>query len=271
MSQLKSAFKSRLIDHGTTQQEFPLGCLRIEPDDKEPATTDQQSINPLVPGYLYRERRFRYVENRSGGALNRGLAVTLKSIPFATVTANGGTTTTVTRASGSFISDGWAIGDIIRHLDDAGGAGAAPEGEVSVVTAVAALTVTFAPAFTTAVASSDTVQCIRPWSIKASVAGDPAFLGGLPTQNIANNEFGWIQTGGLFPDATIVAAGTTVPLMAPLYFGTALLTPVAPVLTEGTPNIIVSGTSYLPVAYALSSVTTDTVNRKAVVMLLGWL
>jgi len=271
MAQEKTLFATQLTDHQTTQQEFPLGCKRNMPDDKEPPSGDAGSSAVNVAGYLYRERIFRYVQNISGGALVKDALVQADGLVVAAVSASAGTTTTVTRASGSFVSDLVKVGDIIGVLDDAGAAGAAPEGEIAVVTKVTALVVTFAPALTAAIAASDTVEFHRPWTIKASVAGEtlPGLLVGIPMVDIANGEFGWIQTRGSYPNANVVAAGTAVAKLTPLYSGTALLTPVGPALTEGTPNILIAGKSYAGVAWAVQGLSSDTVRRKALVFLHG--
>jgi len=270
MSQHKTAFCTRLIDVDTTMKEVPLGCLRIEPDNKEPNNTvDPALIFSNMLNYLWRERRFRYVHNRSGGTLSKDALVVVDDLVVAVVTASAGAVGSVTRASGSFITDGIKVGDIIAVDDDAGGAGAAPEGEASVVTGVQALTVTFAPNLTAAVAASDVVAFYGPWSIKAAAAGKNGGIVGIPMADIPNGSYGWIQTYGIYPNATMVAAGTAVVPGDPLYPGTALLTTVGPVLTEGTPNVLVAGSSYAPVAYAVQGLRTDTVRRKAAVFLIG--
>ena len=267
----KYMFPTLLNEVSTVQKEFPMGCLRVEPDDKEPPAGDPSQLFASMAGFLWRERRFRYVQNISGGTLNKDSLVMADDLIVATITASGGSTTTIVRGSGSFVSDGIKAGDLAYILDDAGGAGAAPEGEMGVVLRLDALNVTLATALTAAVAASDTVNFIRQWTIKAAAAGGAgaARLAGIPVANIANGSFGWIQVGGLYPTADVVAAGTAIVTGSPLYAGTALLTPVAPVLTEGTPNIVVAGSNYRAIAEAMHAVTSDTVRRKAMVYLLG--
>lgn len=271
MSQLKTLFATRKNDVNASIREFPLGCLRIEIDDKEPITTDPESIFPNMTGYLWRERRFRYVQNVSGGTLAKDSLVSGGDQGVASVTTNGGSTTTATRETGSFITDGVQVGDVIAVDDDAGGAGAAPEGEISVVTAVEPTKVTFAPALTTAIASGDIVAFSRPWTIKAATAGVglPHQLVGIPVADIPNGQFGWIQVYGLYPNANVVAAGTAIFRNDALYAGNGVLTPVAPALTVGTPDSLRAGVSYVPVAFAVQGVRADTARRKAMVFLWG--
>jgi hypothetical protein len=121
------------------------------------------------------------------------------------------------------------------------------------------------------VANNDTVQFIRPWTIKATAAGQQGTqrLVGIPMANIATGSYGWIQVWGYYPTADIVAAGTAITTGGALYAGTALLTPLAPTLTEGTPNVLTATQNYRSVAEAVHAVTSDTVRRKALVFLLG--
>lgn len=268
----KYMFPTLLNEVSTTQKEFPMGCLRLEPDDKEPLTGDPAQVFSTMAGFLWRERRFRYIQNISGGTLNKDSLVMADDLIVATVTATTNTDATkLVRASGNFITDGIKAGDLAYVLDDAGGAGAAPEGEFGVVLRVEALTITLQTALTAAVTASDTVNFLRPWTIKASATGQAGAgrLVGIPMANIATGSYGWIQVSGYYPTADIVAAGTAIVTGSPLYAGTGLLTPVAPVITEGTPNVIIAGTNYRAVAEACHAVTTDTVRRKALVYLCG--
>jgi hypothetical protein len=273
MSQLKTIFATRLNDVSATQQEVPLGCLRIEPDDKEPITGDPQNIFAAIPGFLYRERQFRYMKNGSGGTLSKDALVQFDFSTLADVTATTNTNPLlVLRASGSFITDGWKAGDMLMVIDDAGAAGAAPEGEIATVSNVAALTLTLAVALTAAVTLNDTVRCIRQGELRASTAtlGNQRRYGvGIPMADIPTLQYGWIQIAGIYPTANCVAAGTAVLEGASLYAGTALLTTVGGVLTEGTPNVFTAGTTYEPVATALQSASSDTVRRKIAVLLKG--
>lgn len=272
MSQLKNIFATRLMDVDSTQKEFPLGCLRIEPDDKEPITGDPQNIFTAIPGFLHRERVFRYVKNGSGGTLSKDTLVQYDFSTLADVTAAANAVvTSIVRSSGSFITDGWKVGDMVMVQDDAGAAGAAPEGEIAIVTNVTALTVTVGVGFTAAVTTSDVVRVIRTWEIRASTValGMQRRYVGIPMQDIPTLNYGWIQVAGIYPTATIVAAGTTVAEGAPLYAGVSLLTTLGGVLTEGTPNVFTAATSYESVAIAIQSASSDTVRRKIAVLLKG--
>ena len=268
----KYLFPTQINDVSTVQKEVPLGCLRIEPDDKEPLSGDSASVFATMAGFLYRERRFRYIQNISGGTLNKDSLVMADDLIVGTVTMTTNTVTNLlVRASGSFVTDGIKPGDLAYILDDAGAAGAAPEGEMGIVLTVTALTITLQTALTAAVTASDTVNFIRPWTIKASAAGQQGTnrLLGIPCANIASGSYGWIQVWGMYPTADIVAAGTAITSGGALYTGTGLLTPVAPTLTEGTPNVLTATQNYNPAAEAIHAVTSDTVRRKAMVFLLG--
>lgn len=231
----KSFFRTQLTDVNTTPYE-ELGVLRRE------------------LGSPYGERLFRYVHNGTGGTLTADEIVAWEGLLGSAVTNTGTGTTYATRASGSFVTDGVASGNFIVVIDDAGAAGAAPEGEYSVVTKVSALRVDFSPAISTALANADTVNFIRPWRIIAGAAGqDRTKVAGIPMADIAAGSYGWIQVRGLYPSANVVAAGTAI---------------AAAVNLQATTAILVATTdAYDPIAIAMQTLSSDTVRRKAIVKL----
>lgn len=225
-----------------------LGVLREEVDGK------------------YGERWFRAVQNATGGALNKDTLVSYDGVLLSAAVdaaANSGTTF-VLRAADSFIADGVKVDDMIIVIDDAGAAGAAPEGEQSFVTGVEALRVDFSPALTAALAANDTVNFIKRWSIIAAAAAHGKRVAGVPMVNIAAGYGGWVQVRGIYPSANVVAAGTAVAEGDRLAAGAALLTPMATTAANANSGVDVNEVA---VATALQSLTSDTVRRKAVVML----
>lgn len=247
---IKTVFGTKLTAVDTTPKE-EVGVKRIEWDPK------------------FGERIFRYVRNKSGGALNAKDVVSWETELGTAVAASAGSTTSVSRAAGSFVTDGVRVNDFMTVIDDAGAAGAAPEGERSFVTDVEALTLTFSPALTAAIVASDTVNFHRPFHIVASAANDGrGTVAGVPMANIADGSYGWIQTQGIYDGVVCVAAGTAIAKGAPLYPGTKLLTTVGPALTEGAPNVLTVDTNYASIATAMLSVASDTVLREVVARLM---
>jgi hypothetical protein len=223
-----------------------LGTLRIEQDDK------------------FGERWFRYCQNKSGGSLVADSSVMYDGSALGAVTANGGGTTYATRASGSFLTDKVSVGDMIYVVDDAGAAGAAPEGEVSYVTGVTALRVDFLPALTAAIAASDTVSIIKKWALIAAAAKAGKRGAGIPMVDLADGYCGWVQSRGIYPSANVVAAGTALLEGDRLMHGAAILTPAATVANNAATT---DDINEVVVATVLQPLTSDTVRRKAVVLL----
>jgi hypothetical protein len=231
----KNMFRTQLTDVTTTPYE-ELGVLRRE------------------IGSPYGERLFRYVYNGSGGTLTKDEIVAWEGLLGSAVSNTGTGTTYATRGSGSFLTDGVQAGNFIVVIDDAGAAGAAPEGEYSVVTKVSALRVDFSPALSVALANGDTVNFIRPWAIIAGAAGqDRNKVAGVVMADIATGSYGWIQTRGLYPSANMVAAGTAITAAQNQQATSAVLTPTTD--------------AYDPIAIAMQTLSSDTVRRKAIVKL----
>lgn len=81
---------------------------------------------------------------------------------YAAGTATGGSTTTLADTGGLYAPDDYWNGHYLYIVEDAGGAGAAPEGEERPVTdyVQSTATLTVAPAFSAAVASGDTYEVL---------------------------------------------------------------------------------------------------------------
>lgn len=244
----KSIFRTALTDVTTDCRE-ELGALRVEHDKK------------------YGERWFRYVQNRTGGTLAADSLVMYDGAftgSTGTACTTNTTKTLVKRASGSWITDGVKVDDIIYCLDDAGGAGAAPEGEVSYVTEVSALTLTISPAFTAAVTASDTVDFIKRWSVIAAAALGGWRTAGIPMASLLTLTYGWIQTKGIYPTADVTAAGTAITEGARLMPGAAILEIQAAVAANAD---VATDVYIIAVAQALQALASDTVARKCAVLL----
>jgi len=244
----KSIFVTALTDVHAYPGKEELGVLRVEVDGK------------------YGERWFRYVQNRTAGALAADSLVMYDGVLIGSAVAatNISSNLKVLRASGSFIDDKVNVDDIIHVVDDAGAAGAAPEGEYSFVTKVQALQVDFSPALTAALTTNDTVNFIKRWSVIAAAAAGAKRTAGIPMASLTAAFCGWIQVRGIYPSADVTAAGTAVAEGDRLRAGTAIL--------EVLPTTAINANSGLDaneiaVAAALQSLASDTVRRKAVVLL----
>lgn len=245
----KSIFRTALTETHLYPGREELGVLRAECDGK------------------YGERWFRYVQNRTAGALVADALVQYDGTFIAsavTAVATGSGVSSVARASGSFVDEKVNVDDIIHVLDDAGAAGAAPEGEVSFVTKVEALKLTFSPALTVAIAVGDTVNVIKRFAAMAAAAKAGKRTAGIPVVDLAAGYCGWVQVRGIYLNANIVAAGTAVAEGDRLAAGTAILTPLATVANNASTTDDIND---VVVATALQAVSSDTVRRKAVVML----
>jgi len=164
--------------------------------------------NAMMGDGVYRRIRvnglakFRWVCNRSGNTLTRG---TLVSFKRATWTATSGSTSTVVAAVGSFVEDE-NLWDNLIVLQDAGGAGAAPEGEAGIIvkaklnTAETHITFTCrTPAasglFSAAPAAGDTGVIRSRYNIIPITATDgiEQFAGVVVREDgIPDNSFGWV-------------------------------------------------------------------------------
>jgi len=242
----KSIFRTALTDTFAFPGKEELGVLRVEVDGK------------------YGERWFRYVQNATGSSIAADSFTMYDGNFISPVTAANSTTTKVVRASGSFITDGFKVDDILIVIDDNGGSGAAPEGESSFITGVRALELDISPALSAAVMASDTVSAIKRASIIASAAGAGKRSAGIPMAAIAAGYCGWVQTRGIYQSADVLAAGTAVAEGDRLAAGTAILTVMATVAANAN---VGTDINEVAVATALQSLSSDTVRRKCVVML----
>lgn len=177
--------------------------------------------NIPVNGYA----RFRLVCNRSGGTLVQGSSC---SFYAASATATEGSTSTFTALVGSFLENE-AVWNSLYILDDAGGAGAAPETEWGIITKAelnaAGTHITFTVQthktnglFTAAVGVGDT--CIirsRCQVIPCDLGEEVEKYAGVVVRadGIPDNYWGWIaeeadEVAALIKAATVITADRAV-------------------------------------------------------------
>jgi len=240
MSGMKSVFGTALNQAYATDIEG-VGQVRIESD-------------PVLG-----DRYYRWVRNGTAGTLAVNSVVGFEQNETAgaiTLTAN--TDLSKLRSAAAFPSANAIVGSYARILDDAGAAGAAPEGEVRrVATWQSTSEITVDAPFTAAPTTGDTVHFIRPWHIVASADGmvKPEVAGVLMA-TLLTMEYGWVQFKGFHPGVLAVAAGTTLAAGAALKAGAGIVV----VAADNADNGEVIGASY-------TQLTTDTVLRRAVVLL----
>lgn len=192
--------------------------------------------------------------NRRGSALTVGLvAAVLANLAVTQDEGSTGVTDTVgTFTDEAAFVEGEEVGNLLYILDDAGAAGAAPEGEWAVVIKNDADTLFLQPDLTTAPAVGDTGVLMRNnGAVTIGAIGNTKYFtaGVTMAASVADNEWGWFLRKGLV-EAAIVAAGTTVSITAGMIVTTGGL------LTNSSTSAL-----SLMVARALSAYTTDTVKR----------
>jgi hypothetical protein len=233
----KQVFGTALSDSTTTDVEG-IGQTRIESD-------------PVLG-----DRHYRWVRNGSGGSLAVNSLAGIE-LGLAAVTAGANTDATkIVRGSSVWVANAYN-GYWVRVLDDAGAAGAAPEGEVAKIANNSTTILTLTAALSAAVTTTDTFQIFRPWHIIAAADAMVASeVAGVLMGTIADGSYGWVQFRGFNLNALVVAAGTTLAAGAGLKAGVGVLIAAA----DNADNGEVVGTS-------IFAVTTDTVLRTAPVYL----
>ena len=166
-------------------------------------------------------RLFRYGQNRST-AMNVGVLASR-------VGDNNGATSAgtlvapfnLTSVGTSSLTADKHNGSVFYVTDDAGAAGAAPEGETSIVVKNTATLITLDPGMplSTILATSDTASMLGTYNIEACASGDLTWVmfgivmakDGLSAANA-----GWCQSWGLCPNAIADTAAVTIaePLVA---------------------------------------------------------
>jgi len=200
-------------------------------------------------------RGFKYVRfDQSGGNTAGELVAQVANVAISNITA--GTTTSITTSG---LTADIHVGGLLVCTDDAGGAGAAPEGEAGVIVANTATVVQIDPdsPFSAAPASNDDFVIVKPWATGDAVAGDVAVnVQGVAMADQAQYDYGWVQFLGLHPKVSCIAAGT------------ALTTAKSLIMANG--GLVTNGNSSaaeLRVGYLEAAVASDQVARYALVNL----
>lgn len=218
------------------------------------------TTTPVFPyGAIYKDlhptlgpREFKYVQFHA--AASRGDSARFLD-PISVTNITSGATTSVTLTGAGWTANLYK-GGLLRCLDDAGGAGAAPEGEIARIKSNTTDTIYLesSDAFSTAPAANDDFQIILPWAVQDAAAGDVARnVAGVAMATQAQYSWGWVQYKGLNPYVNVVAAGTAITTKKSLITGTN-------VLTDGS-----TSAAELRVGFAMHAVTSDTVARYALV------
>ena len=186
-----------------------LSMADINSDAAETATVARPgTLSIVVDAYGY--RIFQYVKNVSDSAYAMGELVT----KTANTAVNNQTGTVTTSATTTGLTANDHIGRLAYVLDDAGAAGAAPEGETTVVADNTATVISFDPKMplSVALASGDDLVLISNWQSTDSADGDLAHnVLGVVVGNagFSDNQYGWVQKEGYCPNADTTGGAIT--------------------------------------------------------------
>lgn len=229
----------------------PAGVSDLNGDDASPKS------QPGVCSYLvdaFGPRIFMYGRNVSGTAYAKG-ALTTRLADVASGALTSGTTTSATKAA-AFTADKHA-GEILYVLDNNDSAGAAPEGEASIIgpgNTAATVVVDANYPFTVALAANDTTTVISPgWHLQLSAAADKAQeVKGIVVGSggMSNLYYGWVQQYGICPITKLKAS-------------TGFTTRAAIIADTGTIAPDANGGWELVVGYSVGTVTSDIVSDLA--------
>ena len=145
--------------------------------------------------------------NKSGGTLAKGALA--KWYISGTITFTAGSTTTGTSAA-AFVADE-QVGNFLYMLDNASGAGAAPEAECAQIIKNTANVITFQPPLTTAIANNDTGILFSKSQVIAGASGDERTQTAgivLAPDGIPNRYWGWVCRKGCVQ--ALITATTTI-------------------------------------------------------------
>lgn len=193
---------------------------------------------------------FRWGVNRSGSTFTVGQLARRNANLAVTVDA-AGTVTTLSDVA-AFVADE-EVGNLLYILDDAGAAGAAPEGEWARIIKNTADILTFQPAMTLATATSDTAVVVRQnhlGLLGGAIERQETFGVTVRPSGVQDNYWGWFCCKG-FVEAAIVAASTAITA------GEGLIGLAGGLLTTG---VATSGQDIM-LARSVSAHTADTVKR----------
>lgn len=198
---------------------------------------------------------FKWGANRSGSTFTVGQLA--RKVANSTFTQDEGTTGVTDSVStftdeAAFVANE-EVGNILYILDDAGAAGAAPEGEWAAIIKNDADTLTLQPALTVAPAVGDTAVIKRIASLTllgGAIEREETFGVTVRASGVQDNFWGWFCCKGLV-EAAIVAAGTAITV------GEGLIGIAGGLLTTG---LATSGQDIM-LARSVSAHTSDTVKR----------
>lgn len=195
---------------------------------------------------IFGPRKFKYVRFDVATTLG-DLCSSRTPIDVANITS-GSTTGLVTTGLTADIY----VGGILRCYDDAGAAGAAPEGESGVIidNTTTTITIDTNDAFSAAAAVNDDFKILLPWAVVAAAASDlSSVVAGVAMATQAQYSFGWVQFFGLHPAVKAIAAGTTITA------GKCVIATTSAVTVGSTSTVEAR------IGYADVTLTTDTVLR----------
>ena len=160
--------------------------------------------------YIHGRGLFAWVCNRNGGdPLDRGALTKWYS---KSITATSGSTSTIVCAAATFVENEERY-NTVYILDDAGAAGAAPEGESAVVwknstTTLSIQTPETDGEFTVAVAVGDTARIRSRCQVIAAAIGDQRdeIAGIVMAESLADNYWGWVCIQAKWVGALVKAA-----------------------------------------------------------------
>lgn len=200
-------------------------------------------------------RGFTYLKcYQSGGHTAGTVAAYLDPVAINNITA--GTTFSITTSG---LTADIYVGGILRCLDDAGAAGAAPEGESGIITSntTTQVVIDTNDAFSVAAAVNDDFTIIVPFGCDTAAANDTAArVAGVAMTTVAQYSWGWYQFFGINPSVSAIAAGTAIPTEESVIVANSGL------VTDGA-----GAAAELRVGQILHALTSDTVLRKAIVRL----
>lgn len=179
-------------------------------------STSAETATAARPGTLaivvdaYGYRILQYVKNVSNSAYAMGELVS--KVANTAVTNQTGTTTTSATTTGLTAND--HIGRLVYVLDNDDSAGAAPEGETTVIADNTTTLITFDAkmALSVALASGDDLTMISNWQSTDSADGDLAHnVLGVVIGNAGfnDNEYGWVQKEGYCPSVDTLSGAIT--------------------------------------------------------------
>jgi hypothetical protein len=204
-------------------------------------------MNPTwgIRGFVYKRI------DQSGGMTAGQVCSQVANTTITNITA--GTTTSITTSG---LTADILVGGLLVCTDDAGAAGAAPEGEKGRIIANTATLVTIDSndAFSAAPAVNDDFAVHLPWAVDDSADGDASgIVQGVVMAAQDQYDWGWVQFYGIHPSVDSIAAGTAIVVDESVVAGAALV-------TDGAADA-----ADLRIGRCLVGLTSDTVLRETVV------